>query len=316
MYRKTARLALSIGLLAAGAQWSLAQETQYPVTIQNGPYSFTVDQPPQRVISLNAPTTEILLTLGLGDVMVGTAYNNYPVREQNQEAFDRIPVLAERIPSLEVVLGAEPDFTFGRETSYRESAMATIETLQSLGITAMVVEGNLASPTTMTEVYNDIRNLGIIFDIQPRAEALIAELQTEIEEVGSIVSQASEPVDVLVYDSGTESLFTAGTALETHLIALAGGRNVFDDLETPWGSVSWEEAVERNPDVIVINDYDETSADEKRRFLEENEALSSITAIREGRFVVVPLPGVHEGTRNADTVRRFAEGFYPELFDQ
>jgi len=49
MYRKTARLALSIGLLAAGAQWSLAQETQYPVTIQNGPYSFTVDQPPQRV---------------------------------------------------------------------------------------------------------------------------------------------------------------------------------------------------------------------------------------------------------------------------
>jgi len=314
MTAKFTTAAIAALLAATALQPVWAQETTYPVTIQNGPYTFTVEEAPQRVVGLNAHATENLLALGLGDRMVGSAYNNHPVLDQYMDAFAQIPILAEQNPSLEVLLAVEPDFTYGRSSAYAESAVGPVETLQQYGVNAMVVEGTTLSGATMENVYNDLRNLGIIFDIQADAEALIADLQAEIAEVQEIVSQAEEPVDVLVYDSGTDSLYTAGRALQTHLIELAGGRNVFADLEGTWASVSWEEAVARNPDVIVINDYGDTPAEEKRRFLEENEALASIAAIQNGHIIVMPLPAAFEGVRNADAVRDLAEGFYPELF--
>jgi iron complex transport system substrate-binding protein len=124
-----------------------------------------------------------------------------------------------------------------------------------------------------------------------------------------------EPVRVLVYDAGTDDLFTAGQSLQTHLIALAGGKNIFDDIEENWVTVSWEEAVARDPQVIVINDYGATPLADKIAFLENNPALSSIEAVQQKRFVAIPLPTVFEGVRNASAVRILAKGFYPEKFN-
>ena len=39
------------------------------------------------------------------------------------------------------------------------------------------------------------------------------------------------------------------------------------------------------------------------------------TAIKEDRFIIITLPEVFASTRVADTVEKFAEGFYPELFE-
>ena len=45
----------------------------YPLTIENCGRDVVVDAPPQRAVSLNQSSTEILLSLGLADRMVGTA---------------------------------------------------------------------------------------------------------------------------------------------------------------------------------------------------------------------------------------------------
>lgn len=42
------------------------------------------------------------------------------------------------------------------------------------------------------------------------------------------------------------------------LIDAAGGRNILDDVDASWTRVNWE-TVERNPQVIVIVDYSETT---------------------------------------------------------
>ncbi len=120
---------------------------------------------------------------------------------------------------------------------------------------------------------------------------------------------------MLVYDSGEDAIYTTGKALETQLIALAGGVNVFADLDETWSNVSWEEAVARAPEVIVINDYGQTSAADKIALLKHNPALASMPAIQNDRFVVLPLPSAFEGVRNPDAVRTLAAGFYPELFE-
>jgi len=311
------KILLAAALIAAVPTLALAQATTYPLTIQNGDHTLVFDKAPERAVSLNGHTTELMLSLGLAPKMVGTAYLNHPILDSLKADYDAIPILSDGTgsPALEVVLATEADFTYGRLSAYRDTAVATVEKLRELGINGYAVKGTLIKGATMADVYEDITNLGQIFDIQPAATALIERIKGEIGAVQAKVASANLPkVRVLVYDSGEEAIYTTGKALQTHLIELAGGTNVFADLDETWSNVAWEEVVARAPDVIVINDYGQTSAEDKIALLKGNAALASVPAIQNDRFVVLPLPSAFEGVRNPDAVRTLAAGFYPELF--
>ena len=73
----------------------------YPMTIENCGHTVTVDAPPQRAVSLNQGSTEILLSLGLADRMVGTATWTDPVRDNLAAANATVPRLADNKPSFE-----------------------------------------------------------------------------------------------------------------------------------------------------------------------------------------------------------------------
>ena len=77
----------------------------------------TVESAPARVVSLDQDSTEILLSLGLEDRIVGTASWTDPVLDSLAEANEGVPRLADNAPTYEVLLGADPDFvtaSFGR----------------------------------------------------------------------------------------------------------------------------------------------------------------------------------------------------------
>lgn len=296
---------------------AMAQSTTYPLTIQNGDNTLVFEAAPERAVTLNGHVTELALSLGLAPRMVGTAYLNHPILPELKAEYDTIPILSDGTgsPALEVVVATGADFAFGRLSAFRDTAVAPVETLEALGITAYAVKGTLIKGATMADVYEDIENLGLIFDIQPAATALIDTIRGEISAISDTVAAAGRAkVRVMVYDSGEDAIYTTGKALQTHLIDLAGGENVFGDLAETWSNVSWEEAVARAPDVIVINDYGRTSAQAKIAFLKGHPALASVPAIRNDRFVVLPLPSAFEGVRNPDAVRTLAAGFYPDLF--
>lgn len=79
-------------------------------SVENCGVTTTVTAPPQRVVSLNQGSTEILLSLGLADRMVGTATWTDPVRPNLVADNERVPRLADNKPSFEAVLATEPDF--------------------------------------------------------------------------------------------------------------------------------------------------------------------------------------------------------------
>lgn len=306
---------VSLALLAVPA-W--AQSTSYPLTIQNGDRAVTFEKAPEKAVSLNGHTTEIMLTLGLAPRMVGTAYNDDPILPNLKADYDNIPMLSggESYPSAEVVAGTGADFAFGRLSAFRDTTVATPERLKDLGITSYIVQGTLVkgTPESMEDVYADIENIGRIFDIQPKAAELIASMKQEIGTVTAKVASVGQPVKVLVYDSGDKTVYTAGKALETALIALAGGENVFADLSDTWADVNFEDVVARAPDVIVINDYSGDSADKKMADIKANPALATVPAVQNDRFVVLPLNDVFEGVRNPRAIATLASGFYPDLF--
>jgi iron complex transport system substrate-binding protein len=96
------------------------------------------------------------------------------------------------------------------------------------------------------------------------------------------------------------------------LIDAAGGRNILEDVDASWTRVNWESVVEHNPQVIVIVDYSEITAEQKIQFLLSNKALQSVDAIKHRRFIVIPYVQATPGIDNVLAVATLAKGFHGE----
>ena len=121
---------------------------------------------------------------------------------------------------------------------------------------------------------------------------------------------------MLIYDSGNDGVFTcSGTNFETLLVNLAGGKNIFDELnEKDWVTVSYEEVIDRNPDIILIHDYDSPSVEEKIQEIKTNPVLSQLDCVKNDRFATIELESVLPGDRMAYTIEKLAKAFFPSLF--
>jgi len=106
---------------------------------------------------------------------------------------------------------------------------------------------------------------------------------------------------VFVYDC-CDPPFTAGRrTVENELIARAGGANVFADVDAGWTHVSWEEAIARKPELIVVHAYkwgDQGDLAEKRAQLAGLPGLAGVPV------EVVPLGEVLGGLRSIDALEQ------------
>ena len=284
-----------------------------PFSVETYGVEVTYDHVPERAASLNAHLSEIMLAMGLGDRLIGTAFNNAPVLPEYQDELKSIPVLAEKYPSLEVLLDADPDFVFGRSSAFKDTAVGTVETVVEYGMMPYVCKGSYTTGATIDDVYEDFNVIGRVFNVEDRAQALIDKIEAQLNNVKETIGER-EAVRVFVLDSAGDTAFTACQGLQTSLIEAAGGKNIFDDIEKTWAHVSWEEIVERNPQIIIVNEYGNTPSSEKIDYAKSLEAMAGVEAVKNDRFLIIDLPAVFPGIRNGDTVVKFAESFYPELF--
>ena len=162
-------------------------------------------------------------------------------------------------------------------------------------------------PASMDDMYNDILNLGAIFGVSDKAEQLVAGYKTELAEFTAGLSPLANAPRVFVYDSGEESPFTAGRyAMPNALIEAAGGIDVMQDFEKSWGTVTWEAVIEKNPEVIIIVNYGDVTAEQKRSFMMNNPAFAQLDAVKNDRFVVVEYVEATPGPRNINAIKKIA----------
>ncbi|MFJ3370821.1 ABC transporter substrate-binding protein [Pseudomonas sp. NPDC086251] len=302
-----------------GSTQAFAEATHYPLTIQSCNRDVTFKQAPKHAVSHDINMTQMMLALGLKSRMAGysgvTGWKS--VTPQMQTILDGLPELAAKYPSVETLLNANVDFFFaGWDYGMRVGGDLTPHTLQPLGINVYELTESCAfvmkrPPATLDDTYNDLRNLGKIFDVQDRANALIAGMQAQVAEVRKALP-ADKP-RVFLYDSGEDRAMTSGRlGMPQALIDAAGGHNILDDVDASWTRVNWENVVERNPQVIVIVDYGEVSAEQKEHFLLNNKALQSVDAIKHQRFIVIPYVQATPGIDNVLAVETLAKGFHGE----
>ena len=286
-------------------------EEGFPVTVNNYDREVTVNRKPQKVLTLGPNCTELFVALGLQDYIVGTSLKNHsrgPLPEY-KEIYKTLPELNYGSATREATISSGADFIYGIDWEFGESALDIAE-LESYG---MSVYKN--SATTLDEQYNEILDIGKIFKIEETAQKYVDEQKSRIETVAETVKDLDKP-NVLVYDSGNDGVFTcSGVNFESLLIEKAGGKNIFSDLtEKQWVTVSYEEVIKRNPDVIVIHDYDSPSVEEKIAEIKANKVLAQLDCVKNDRFVIIDLESVLPGNRMAYSVEKLSKGFFPNKF--
>ncbi|MGB3385788.1 MAG: ABC transporter substrate-binding protein [Marinomonas sp.] len=314
----TRALTFSAGIVASALLANAAQAAHYPVQVQSCNRSVTFDQAPQAAVSNDVNLTEMMLALKLRDHMVGyTGVSGWKTLDPTlRKGVGKLPELSPKYPSKEVLLGADADFYFaGWNYGMRVGGGVTPATLAPLGInvyelTESCIHIMHKPKVSMDDLYTDLLNLGKIFNVETRAKALVAGYQKELAAFQASLKPLPQAPKVFVYDSGEEQPFTAGRyGMPTALIEAAGGVNVADDVKKSWAQVGWESVIDRAPDIIVIVNYGDVTAQQKIDFLTHNPALQSIPAIKNKHFVVLQYVEATPGPRNIDAIKRLATAF-------
>lgn len=297
----------------------------YPVTVETCHGDVTVTDRPERIVSLNQGTTEILLSLGLADRMVGTAGWTDPILPSLESANDEVKRLADTSPSLEVVLDAEPDLVTASFTgTLSDGGVASAEQLEadydlpaylSAAECGKVERGNTDGERVGTleidDVYTEVRQLAELTDTVSAGEELVTELQARMTAASK---QVTPGISVMFWFANSESPYLAGCCGGPGIVSRALGlENVFVDQTAEWPQISWEVVAAADPDVLVVGDLTRKSqtaetAAAKIAFLESHPVTRQMTAVRERRFVLLAGAELNPSIRTVDAVEKVAAG--------
>ncbi len=287
-------------------------------TVNSCNRTVSFDAPPKRAISNDVNLTEMMLVLGLADHMVGyTGISGWKTLDEEMRAnVKQLPELSSKYPTKEVIVGANADFFFaGWNYGMKVGGEVTPETLEPFGVKVYELTESCThimkkGKASIDDMYDDLLNLGAIFDVEDTAKNLVNNYKAELKSFKDDL-ETGEPVRAFVYDSGEDTPFTAGLyAMPTALIEAAGGVNVMNGFEKSWGTVTWEEVVAQNPEVIVIVNYGSVTAEQKRAFMMSNPAFANIAAVKNDRFVTLEYVEATPGPRNIKAIKTLAKSFW------
>jgi iron complex transport system substrate-binding protein len=329
-------IAAIVGVIAGVRSGDAAEHTKYPLTLQNCGVSVTFNKAPQRAVTIGQNSTEILLSLGLADKITGTAVWFGPVLKEFESQNEKIKRLADNSPSFESVVAQEPDivavqFESDLGSQGGQGAVGTREQFSELGIPTYISpadcikdystsnsgDGIRREPFTMDLVYQEIRELAEIFDVQDRGEKLVAALKKrEADALASVAGSKIEGLPVVFWYSSKQidgEAFVAGrNGAPAYILRAFGAKNIIDSDED-WPLVSWETIVGKNPAIIVMADmgrrrYPSDDPAVKIRFLETDPVTSQLDAVKKKHFVVMNAMAMDTTIRTIDGIEALADG--------
>ncbi len=273
---------------------------------------------PRRIISAAPSITEILFAIGAGNRIVGVdEFSNYPPVVKELVKNGTIEVIGGfSTINLEKIALLKPDVVF-LTTGVQERF---VKELASMGITVYVL-----SDRSIEDVFTGILTIGIIVNRGDSAVELIEELKSRLMKTYLIVHEylnktGSQPLKV--YFEVYPDYWTVGrSSFINDVIMLAGGKNIFNDIETPYFPASPEEIIARNPDVILTTSmYGSFGPPENIiNRIRSREGWSNITAIKEGKIYL--FKGtlediiVRPGPRIIIAIEVLARVLYPGAFN-
>jgi iron complex transport system substrate-binding protein len=287
---------LLVGLFAGIVTSDVGVAQSAVVVFDDRGQQIIVAQPVERIVVAGTPLfSEILIDLGVEHLIVGVTDS-----PDNPAELGNIPSVGSPFtPNIEEIIALEPDIVFG-------AIFGTRDQLEALGI---VVITPLSFVTSVPDIFQIIRDVGLIVDRVVQAEFLIGDISRDVVEIESLVAQEERPRVTFLFASSVDNAPFAVPkgSVEGELIARAGGVNIFPD--APFDApVSFESIIDRDPEFI----FTDPSQIEN---ITGNPLFAGVAAVVNNRVVGVSASSL-TSTRVADALRSMAITLHPEVFGQ
>jgi ABC-type Fe3+-hydroxamate transport system substrate-binding protein len=251
--------------------------------------TIALEQPAQRIISLIPAYTDIILALGAADrLLARTQFDPDP-------RLASLPSVGNALtPSVEWLVERRPDLVVAWPDRQSRSVVTRLE---ELGIPVFS-----SQVQTLADLDRGVEQFGVLLGLESRADSLRAAIRDTLDAVRAAVGGADRPSVLYVIGLDPPVTTGSGTFLD-EIIEVAGGTNVFGDQTTLWPAVSVEEALRRQPDVVVVA-MGESLRESAPAELRSRPGWRDMDAVRAGRIAVVdantfyrPGPGLARAAR-------------------
>ena len=251
---------------------------------------------PARIVSLNPTTTEILFAIGAGKRLVGRSqYDIFP------DAAKLVPSLGPALrPSVEAIIEAKPDLVILYAS---EDNRPIFDRLRQAGIPTVAFKLD-----SIEQFRRDTRLLGRLTGDSAQAALVVDSVSATLERVRRATAALPHPT-VFIPTWYKPIIAIGGGSFMSELLDIAGAKNIYASTPTPSLTVTLEDVVARNPDVVLVGA-------QAVSLLEKAPTWATIPAVRDKRMKVVDFdlvsrPSVQLGAAAVSLARLLHAGAVP-----
>jgi iron complex transport system substrate-binding protein len=259
--RRSIRLILCTALFACA-------DSRTPAAIARDDFGdpVRIGAPPQRIVSLNPATTEMVFALGAGSRLVGRSrYDAFP------DSAKLVPSLGNGMrPNIEAVLGVHPDLVILYASQDDKPAA---DRLRAAGVNTLSLKND-----SIGDFRRTVKLLGAVIGDTARARIVTDTVYRTLERVRSATARLPRPT--VFWHIWDAPVITIGSgSFMNELVEIAGAKNIYADIKGPSGEISLEDIARRNPDFILAGPVGKGQI--------ESEARWKIVPAARGRILVV-----------------------------
>jgi iron complex transport system substrate-binding protein len=292
-----------------------------------------------RIVSLLPAATEIAAALGLMDQVVGVSHECDSLEQASQRPrVTHCPVHNAGLSSREVdewvrrALRENGSIYTIDEPLLRKLQPEVILT-QKLCDVCAVGYGTVAKlaqtlpgppqvvnlePTSLADIFDDIRRVADACDVRERAEKLIADLSKRVENVCERAAKIRGRPRCFLME-WVDPPFCSGH-WGPELVEIAGGHDTLGRKHQPSAQIEWQEVLDAHPDIIVLAlcGYDVERTRRDYEVLRRFPGFGSIPAVDTGEVYIVNASAyfARPGPRIVDSLEILAGILHPREFTE
>ena len=263
------------------------------------------------IVSMAPSTTRVLIDLGLADKIVAIDTNSAVYADQLSADVTQFDMME---PDVEAIVDLEPSivFTSGMSSYGGDDAFQSVRD-------ANICVADIPSSTSFEAISEDLAFIGACVGKAAEADKLIADFEGQIKDVQDTAKDAAnEETSVLFLlsvptaDYPTVYSVGKGTYID-EMITATGAKNACGDQDS-WVSLSEEEAVALDPDVIIIAGSAYYTEDPVTT-IKNASAWSATKAVKNNQVFVVDGDSVNQPNNHvADALVQMAKFIFPSTF--
>jgi len=293
----------------------------------------------RRIVSLLPAATEIAAALGLIDQLVGVSHEcDFPEEVTQRPRITQCPIHNAGLTSAEVddwVRRAlhENGTIYAIDEPLLRTLQPDVILTQRLCDVCAVGYGTVAKlaqtlpgspqvvnlePTSLAEIFDDIRRVADACDVRHFAEKLIGDLLERVEDVGERVARIPYRPRCFLME-WVDPPFCSGH-WGPELVEIAGGHDLLGRKHQPSTQIEWQQVLDARPEIIVLAlcGYNIEQARRDYELLRRFPGFDSIPAAESGQVYVANASAyfARPGPRIVDSLEILAGILHPGEFPE